>query len=78
MRKQKNSFPANESRTCFGKISFYDTSDIDAQAEKAYNSSISEEELKRKRGQDWLWILICIPLLIGTIYLIALLTKAGK
>lgn len=59
-------------------LSFYDNSDMDAIAQKAYKSDMSDEELKRSRKRDWAYIFIGVPLLIGVIYLIALIIKLIK
>lgn len=56
-------------------LSFYDNTDIDVIAQKSYKSDMSDEELKRSRKRDWAYIFIGVPLLIGVIYLIALLIK---
>lgn len=61
-------------RNAFG-LSFYDNSDMDVIAQKSYKSDMSDEELKRSRKRDWAYIFIGVPLLIGVIYLIALLIK---
>lgn len=61
-------------RSSFG-LSFYNNADMDAFAQKAYKSDMSDEELKRSRMRDWVYIFIGVPLLIGVIYLIALFAK---
>ncbi len=61
-------------RSAFG-LSFYDNTDMDVIAQKSYRSDMSDEELKRSRKRDWAYIFIGVPLLIGVIYLIALLAK---
>ncbi len=61
-------------RSAFG-LSFYDNTDMDVIAQKSYKSDMSDEELKRSRKRDWAYIFIGVPLLIGVIYLIALLAK---
>lgn len=57
-------------------LSFYDTSDIAARADKAYSKDMSEEEIREKRKKDWLFLLIGIPALIGLYYLLALIFKS--
>lgn len=66
-----------ERRSAFG-LSFYDNTDMDVFAQKSYRSDMSDEELKRSRKRDWAYIFIGVPLLIGVIYLIALIAKAIK
>lgn len=61
--------------SAFG-LSFYDNTDMDVIAQKSYRSDMSDEELKRIRKRDWAYIFIGVPLLIGVIYLIALIAKA--
>lgn len=63
--------------SAFG-LSFYDNTGMDAIAQKAYRSDMSDEELKRSRKRDWIYIFIGVPLLIGVIYLIALIVKMTK
>lgn len=70
-RKEKR-----EGRAAFPGLSFYNTSDIQAQEERAYNRDMPEDELRRRRRRDWIFILIGVPLLIILIYLIALVFKS--
>ncbi|MGN0809830.1 MAG: hypothetical protein ACI4NQ_07680 [Christensenellales bacterium] len=65
-----------KSKAAFPKLSFYDTSDIQAQADKAYSMDMPEEELNKRRRRDWAFILIGVPLLIILIILIALVYKS--
>lgn len=60
--------------SAFG-LSFYDNADMDVIAQKSYKSDMSDEELTRSRKRDWAYIFIGVPLLIGVIYLIALIAK---
>ena len=59
-------------------LSFYDTSDIAAQADKAYSKDMTEEDIRSKRKKDWLFLLIAIPVLIGLYYLCAVIFRSIK
>lgn len=55
--------------------SFYDVSDIRAAEKTAYAEDMDPEELKRQRRNDWLFLAVGIPALIGLIYLIVMLSR---
>ena len=59
-------------------LSFYDTSDIAAQADKAYSKDMTEEEIRSKRKKDVFFLLSSIPVLIGLYYLCAVIFRSIK
>lgn len=75
MKQEQRKKPTNnkkENKRPFFYSQFYDTSDIEAASEHAYNTEMSAEELERRRKRDWIFILIGVPAFIALLYLIAL------
>jgi hypothetical protein len=54
---------------------FYDSSDVNEAAKTAYDEEMDPETLKKRRFRDWIFILIGVPVLIGAIYLIVLISR---
>ncbi len=52
----------------------YDVSDLREAEKTAYDEQMDEEELRRQRKRDWIFLLIGVPALIGVIYLIVLIS----
>lgn len=57
------------------KSGFYDTSDINEAADNAYDQSLDEAELKKRRTRDWIFILIGVPAFIAFMYLIVMIFR---
>lgn len=65
----------SEKKKPFLRSGAYDVSDVNEAAKNAYDTDMSEEELKSRRTRDWLFILIGIPALIGLTYLIVMISR---
>ena len=57
------------------KSGYYDASDVIEQANKAYDQSLDEAELKKRRIRDWIFILIGVPAFIAFMYLIVMIFR---
>ena len=57
------------------KSGYYDASDVLEQADKAYDQSLDEAELKKRRIRDWIFILIGVPAFIAFMYLIVMIFR---
>ena len=57
------------------KSGYYDASDVLEQANKAYDQSLDEAELKKRRIRDWIFILIGVPAFIAFMYLIVMIFR---
>ena len=57
------------------KSGYYDTSDVLEQAYKAYDQSLDEAELKKRRIRDWIFIIIGVPAFIAFMYLIVMIFR---
>ena len=62
-------------RERFMKSGYYDTSDVLEQAYKAYDQSLDEAELKKRRIRDWIFIIIGVPAFIAFMYLIVMIFR---
>lgn len=62
-------------RDRFMKSGYYDASDVIEQANKAYDQSLDEAELKKRRIRDWIFILIGVPAFIAFMYLIVMIFR---
>lgn len=62
-------------RDRFMKSGYYDASDVLEQADKAYDQSLDEAELKKRRIRDWIFILIGVPAFIAFMYLIVMIFR---
>lgn len=62
-------------RERFMKSGYYDASDVLEQADKAYDQSLDEAELKKRRIRDWIFILIGVPAFIAFMYLIVMIFR---
>ena len=60
------------------KSGFYDVSDIDEAAQRAYDESLDDAELKRRRTRDWIFILIGVPVFIAFMYLIVMIFGSAR
>lgn len=61
----------------FLKSGFYDTSDVLEAAQTAYDQSLDEAELKKRRRRDWIFLLIGVPAFIAFMYLLVMLFKGA-
>lgn len=66
---------ADKAKKPFLYSKIYDSSDLREAAKTAYDENMAEDELKRRRIGDWIYLLIGIPALIGLIYLIVLISR---
>ena len=73
-RKKPAAKTAEDARP-FLRSSFYDVSDVREAEKTAYDAGMNEEELKKQRRSDWIFLIIGIPLFIGLMYLIVLLLR---
>ncbi|MBR5947961.1 MAG: hypothetical protein IKZ82_04850 [Clostridia bacterium] len=62
-------------RERFIKSGYYDTSGVLEAADNAYDESLDEQELKRRRIRDWIFILIGVPAFIAFMYLIVMIFR---
>lgn len=62
-------------RERFMKSGYYDASDMIEAADKAYDQSLDEAELKKRRIRDWIFIIIGVPAFIAFMYLIVMIFR---
>ena len=75
MTEHKESAAKDKKRDRFLKSGYYDMNDILETADKAYDESLDEAELKKRRIRDWVLILIGVPAFIAFMYLIVTVFK---